>query len=168
MGNCIKYDVNHISITKMEKDNSNTDYLNTIEYRDTIPFVPPVSKGKVVKVYDGDTITIASKVDNLIDSPIYRFSVRLNGIDTPEIKGKTEEEKEIAKKARDDLSRMILGKIITLKNVETEKYGRLLAEVYFEETHINQWMIDNRYAVKYGGGTKQSPDNWKDYHENKI
>lgn len=160
MGNCVRYDVNN----KMDEINDN--YLQDIEYKDTIPFVPPVLQGKVIKIYDGDTITIASKIENLKDSLVYRFSVRLNGIDTPEIKGKNEDEKEIAKKARDSLSQLILGKIVTLKNVETEKYGRLLAELYLEDIHLNQWMLEKRYAVKYGGGTKNSPENWKKFHEN--
>lgn len=58
-----------------------------IKWEDTVEFKFPVPSGKVIKVYDGDTITIASKMpyDN---SPLYRFHVRLNGIDTPEIKGK--------------------------------------------------------------------------------
>lgn len=162
MGNCIKYDVNN----KMDEIKENDNYLQDIEYKDTIPFVPPVLQGKVIKVYDGDTITIASKIENLKDSLVYRFSVRLNGIDTPEIRGKNEDEKEIAKKARDSLSQLILGKIVTLKNVETEKYGRLLAELYLEDIHLNQWMLEKRYAVKYGGGTKNSPENWKKFHEN--
>jgi endonuclease YncB( thermonuclease family) len=64
------------------------------------------------------------------------------------------------------LSQLILGKIVNLKNVETEKYGRLLAELYLEDIHLNQWMLYKRYAVKYGGGTKNSPENWKKFHEN--
>ena len=32
--------------------------LTDVEYKDTVPFVPPVTGGRVVKVYDGDTITI--------------------------------------------------------------------------------------------------------------
>ena len=32
--------------------------LNNIEYMDTIPFIPTFSKCKVVKVYNGDTITV--------------------------------------------------------------------------------------------------------------
>ena len=55
-------------------------------WKDTIPFIPPISGGVVIKVYDGDTITIASKLPYK-KSPLYRFSVRLNGIDSPEIKG---------------------------------------------------------------------------------
>jgi endonuclease YncB( thermonuclease family) len=112
-------------------------------------FIPPLKGGKVIKVYDGDTITIAS----------------LNGIDTPEMKGKNEEEKEIAVKARDALSERIMGKEIRLENVQTEKYGRLLCEVYLGNDHLNKWMIDERYALKYDGGTKVIPKSWKNYHE---
>ena len=135
------------------------EYLQKIEYENTVPFVPPIVGGKVVKVYDGDTITIASKLPNTPE-PIYRFQVRLNGIDTPEIKGKTNAEKELAKKARDDLTNLIMGKLITLKNVTTEKYGRILADVYIGDINVSEWMIQRGYAVKYDGGTKLRPDEW--------
>ena len=55
-------------------------------WKDTMPFIPPISGGVVIKVYDGDTITIASKLPYK-KSPLYRFSVRMNGIDAPELKG---------------------------------------------------------------------------------
>jgi len=44
-----------------------------ITWNETIPFVPPITNGYVIKVYDGDTITIASKLP-YINSPLYRFS----------------------------------------------------------------------------------------------
>ena len=129
---------------------------------DTVPFVVPVSGGEVIKVYDGDTITIAAKMP-FKGSPLYRLPVRLNGIDTPEIKGKSEDEISVAKEARDALSALILHKNIVLKNVATEKYGRILADVYLDELHINKWLIDQRFAVKYDGGTKKSPESWVQY-----
>lgn len=135
------------------------DYLDKITYDNTIPFIPPITSGKVVKVYDGDTFTLAAKLPNT-DGPVYRFTVRLNGIDTPEIKGKTATEKELAKRARDALSSLMMNKIVILKNVETEKYGRLLAEVYVDDININNYMVDNKYAVKYDGGTKERPEEW--------
>jgi endonuclease YncB( thermonuclease family) len=135
------------------------DYLKDIEYNDTIGFVPPILVGKVIKVYDGDTITIASKLPNT-ENPIYRFSVRLNGIDSAEIKGKTANEKRLAFEARDRLHELIFGKMIHLKNISTEKYGRILADVYLDELHVNQWMLDNGLAVPYDGGTKQRPIEW--------
>lgn len=139
---------------------SKIDYLNAIEYKSTVPFVPPITYGKVIKVYDGDTITIASKLPN-IDNPIYRFSVRLSGIDSPEIKGKTNKEKELAIHARDALHQLIFGKIVFLKNIGTEKYGRILADVYLDDLNINEWMLKNNYAIEYDGGTKTRPSEWE-------
>ena len=135
------------------------NYLDSIEYKDTIPFVPSITSGKVIKVYDGDTITIAAKM-TYEGSPIFRFSVRLNGIDTPEIKTTSKPEKELAIIARDALSSKIMGKMITLKNVSLEKYGRLLADVYLDDLNLNKWLIENKYAVVYDGGTKHRPDEW--------
>lgn len=136
-------------------------YMNDkdIQYHDTIEFVPPISGGKVIKVYDGDTITIASRLP-YSESPLYRFHVRINGIDSPEIKGKSEHEKELAKKSRDALQLLILGKYVMIKRLETEKYGRILADVYLGELNIGDWMLQNNYAVKYNGGKKERPDTW--------
>ena len=143
-----------------KKDN---DYLNVpIKWEDTTPFTVPISGGQVIKVYDGDTITIAAKLQTR-NSPLYRFSVRLNGIDTPEIKGQSEDEKSVAKEARDALTAMILHKNIQLKNVTTEKYGRILADVYLDNLHINNWLVEQRFAVTYDGGTKLSPKSWVRY-----
>lgn len=124
-----------------------------IKWEDTVPFVFPIKGGQVIKVYDGDTITIASKLP-YDASPLYRLSVRLKGIDTPEIKGKTADEKQAAREARDVLSGLIMNKQIRLENVESEKYGRILADVYLGDLHINKWLIENRYAIAYDGGKK--------------
>jgi endonuclease YncB( thermonuclease family) len=126
-----------------------------ITWTETIPFKVPITNGYVLKVYDGDTITIASKLP-FENSPIYRFSVRLAGIDTPEIKGKTEKEKNMAKDAKNKLETMIMGKQILLKNINTEKYGRILADIYLEDIHINKWMIEQNLAIEYAGGKKTS------------
>jgi endonuclease YncB( thermonuclease family) len=127
--------------------------LHGASWKNSVSFIPPVSYGKVIKVYDGDTITIATK---LYYDPVtvYRFSVRLRGIDSAEIKGKTVEEKELAVIARDALIAKILGNMVELRNVGVEKYGRLLADVYLGDVCINGWMLENKYAVPYDGGTK--------------
>jgi hypothetical protein len=44
------------------------------KWKDTIEFVPPVSEGFVIKVYDADTLTIASRLP-YPESPLYRFQV---------------------------------------------------------------------------------------------
>jgi len=177
----------NILINKVDKKkakNNNVDdildindisYLNNIDYKDTIPFIPPIKYGKVIKVYDGDTLTIAAKLP-FDGSPIYRFSVRLAGIDSAEMRGGTANETEIAKVARDALHKLIFGKIVELRGNGKEKYGRLLADLYYNDgdgdgddngncknnvIHINQWMIDNGYAVSYDGGKKNRPPDWE-------
>jgi micrococcal nuclease len=134
-------------------------HLLDVDYKNTTKFVPPIEYGKVIKVYDGDTITIASTLPNST-LPIYRFSVRLRGIDSAEIKGSTETEKKLAIVARDALHGLINGKIVTLKNVDVEKYGRVLADVYLENLHVNQWLLNNNYAVPYDGGKKIRSEEW--------
>jgi endonuclease YncB( thermonuclease family) len=125
-------------------------------FSNTPEFIAMVPIGKVLKVYDGDTITIAGRIGNT--GNLYRFSVRLNGIDTPEIKGQTEGEKKIAAIARDFVAGKIMDKVVTLSNIEMEKYGRLLADVTFDKENIAQSLIKACLAVKYDGGTKASVD----------
>ena len=156
------YDDNNDNNTIDIFPNTNTlndDYLQNITYKDTIPFLVPITEGKVIKVYDGDTITVASKLPYEM-STIYRFSIRLRGIDAPEMKCKTNFEKILAIKSRDALSNMIMNKTVYVKNIGNEKYGRVLADVYLDNIHINKWMIDNKYAVHYDGGTKNRPPEW--------
>ena len=138
-----------------------SSYLDNIDYNDTVQFIPPITYGKVIKVYDGDTITIATRLPNTTE-PIYRFSVRFLGIDSPEIKGKTEKEKALAIVSRDNLEKLIMNKIVYLQNVSLEKYGRILADVYIGNIHVNNWLLKKGYAIKYDGGKKIIPNEWLD------
>ena len=135
-----------------------------IKWEDTIEFTFPITGGRVIKVYDADTITIASKLP-YDASPIYRLSVRLNGIDAPEIKGKgiSDEEKEAAKIAREFVYNLVFNKFVRLENIQSEKYGRILADVYVGDIHLNELLVKERYAVKYDGGTKKKPESWRRY-----
>ena len=79
---------------------------------------------------------------------------------TPEVKGKSVAERDLAKHAKAALNELLSGKIVELRNVANEKYGRILADVYVGDIHVNQWMITENFAVSYDGGKKQRPDNW--------
>ena len=160
----------------VQKPDINTNQINPltlsvsdIDFKDTVPFVPPVHGGYVVKVYDGDTITIATKLPiiPLDKQPVYRFSVRLNGIDTPEMKGSDDEEKECARRAKEFMIENVMNKQVKLEDVQLEKYGRLLATVISPDNkNMNELMVQKRYAVKYDGGTKICPKSWQRYYDN--
>jgi len=53
-------------------------------------------------------------------------------------------------------------KKVVLREISTEKYGRILANIYLVtetgEIFINKWMLSNGYAVPYDGKTKQQFD----------
>lgn len=150
---------------KDENGKDGNERRELVQYQHTIPFVPPVQGGWVVKVYDGDTITIASRLP-YAESPLYRFQVRLAGIDCPEMRGGTLHEKTLAIQSRDHLHGLIFQKWVTLKKGRTEKYGRLLADVYLGNLHINQWLLDNHLAVPYHGGKKVRPEEWDSEYSN--
>jgi endonuclease YncB( thermonuclease family) len=127
--------------------------LAAVQYTGTKPFVLTVDgqQGKVVKVYDGDTLTLAFFSHGVLS----RVQVRLLGIDTPEIKGKSDVEKDKAKMARQALTALVLNKVVTLRNTSMEtKWGRLLADVWVGNVHVNSYMIVEGHAIPYDGSTK--------------
>ena len=110
---------------------------------------------KCVSVYDGDTITVAIKFIEF--NKIYKFRIRLLGIDAPEIKSKNEDEKKKAVLVRDYLRSNVLDKIIKLKCEKFDKYGRLLAWVYLlnSDKSVNDILIEKKYAKPYDGGARE-------------
>ena len=130
-----------------------------------VPFVPPITSGKVIKVYDGDTITIVSKLP-YPESLLYKFRVRLARINAPELKTQELKTQELktqklktqelkapvsieALNSRDFLASMVLDKTVELKSVRTDKYGRILAEVYYDNINMSDLLLEKGYAVVY-------------------
>ena len=148
----------------------NSDNIpDNINCKDIPKYIPQINKGRVIKVYDGDTVTIVGRIKN--NPQLFKFSVRLNNIDCPEIKPKKnatdDTETLIANKAKDYVTNKILNKIIILENVNLDKYGRLLADVYYDGELINECLINKKLAVNYNGGTKKCPKNWQNYYNGK-
>jgi len=72
--------------------------------------------GKVVKVADGDTITI-------LTSDFSQVPIRLQGIDCPE---KAQDFGKVAKQFTSDL---VFGKIVKVEVVDSDRYGRAIGIV---------------------------------------
>jgi micrococcal nuclease len=128
--------------------------LRKLNLNNTEKFKPNIRLAKVIKVYDGDTVTIGTIMNN----NNYQFQVRLNRLDTPELKTKNEIEKKAGLFVRDKLIEKILYQVITINIIEYDKYGRLLAEIYLNDENINDWLLNNKYAVPYDGKTKETID----------
>lgn len=138
-----------------------------IKYEDTVSFIPNITSAQVIKVYDGDTFTIATKL-NKKQQHYYRFSVRVKGVDCPEMKTHNLNEKYVANIAKQRVTDLIMNKMVILKNIIYDKYGRICADVYFKvegvKYNLAHVLIAEHLGVEYFGKTKQSPSNWKTYY----
>ncbi len=86
---------------------------------------------KVVEVVDGDTFFIQN-----------RQPIRLYGVNAPEIGNCYSEE------SKNELTKMILGKEVRLTGLQTDRYGRVAADVHLKDgTYINLYMVKNGYTA---------------------
>jgi endonuclease YncB( thermonuclease family) len=108
-----------------------------------------VVQAKCVDVYDGDTAQFVFRLE--MNHPLYRYSCRMTGYNSAEIKGQSVEEKEKAKIARDALKGLILGRVVTLNIGKFDKYGRPLVSVLVDGQDVNAWMISGGYGAPYTG-----------------
>lgn len=137
MGNCI-------SDYKLSK--------RTLENTPFLTFTGKTFRGKVIDVYDGDTMTIAI----LYYGDYVCVRCRLEGIDCPEIRTKNAEEKEKGLKARNYVKDLLLNRIVTMVCSDNkDKYDRVLARLILGRTDISQHLIENGYGKPYDGGRKQ-------------
>ncbi|WP_421782592.1 thermonuclease family protein [Kiloniella litopenaei] len=106
----------------------------------------------VISVYDGDTFKAQA---HPWPGMTMAVSVRVNGVDTPEIRGKCDAEKQAAIAARDYV-RGVLGESVTLKNVKRGKYaGRVVADVYLTDGRsLTGLLIASGLGRSYDGGKR--------------
>jgi micrococcal nuclease len=133
-----------------------TDWTTVDKSVKSFTFEGRKCEGKVVSVYDGDTVKIVIPLTDKEPDRLYRWNCRLINIDTPELRTKNKKEKEFGKQVRDFLKEKILDKVVTVSCLDFDKYGRLLVELFINDESINNWLIDKGYAKKYDGG-KKSP-----------
>ena len=109
---------------------------------------------KYLRNYDADTITFdIPSVHPLLGKKI---SVRLRGIDTPEIRGKCSREKELAKRAQQMVENLLTkARRIDLQNTERGKYFRIVADVIVDGKSLTQYLLANKMGYPYMGGKKQ-------------
>ena len=106
-------------------------------------------KAKVNSIYDGDTIRVDIDLGFGI---IFRDqSLRLLGIDTPEIRGDEREQGLISRSFVAE--RIPVGSVVQIitKKDSKEKFGRYLATVYYGEElkNLNEELLQNGMAKPY-------------------
>ena len=132
-----------------------------------------IIKCRVCHVYDGDTIHIVINYKN----DIIRIVCILYGIDTPEIVSVDNKVKAYAARnrliqlvtdwtdielsnmesSRNHLFNDIISKnqkIIDVLLMDSDKYGRVLCNLYVDGQDINKILLNEGYCYEYFGGTK--------------
>lgn len=136
--------------------------------------------GRIVDVYDGDTVTIVLPVHG----SYYKYQARLEGIDTCEMKSADSENKKSAIKARNRLMQLCgldcaLDNPLTRKEIRAlldkqvtvvfatcgsfDKYGRLLLSLSKDKgtpsfAHV---LLNEKLAYAYQGDTKLTEEEQK-------
>ena len=119
----------------------------------------------IVSCYDADTCRVDLPRSAFNDDWAYELfghniPIRVEGIDTPEIHGKCQQEKDLAYEAR-DLVRGLLNNaqaiLLTIDNNSKEvrgKYFRIVGRLIADGQDISDLLIERQLAVLYDGGTK--------------
>lgn len=108
----------------------------------------------VTAVIDGDTLEVRARIWLGQD---VATRVRLLGVDTPEIHGKCDQEREAAQRAKAFVEAAVAGGRITLTNIQYGKYaGRVVAEVVLADGRsLAETLIEAGLARAYSGGKRQ-------------
>ena len=102
----------------------------------SLPLYADTVGGVVVRVADGDTITV-------LDDSKKQHKVRLVKIDAPE---KAQAYGQASKK---HLSSFVAGKAVTVEYEKKDQYGRILGEVFVGELNVNLQMVKDGMAWHY-------------------
>ena len=152
--------------SKCSDENSQHSQQPTLEQRlqaidiKTVPKVPLQNQftlARIEEVYDGDTVKI---IVLLSDTPL-RFSLRILGIDTPELKhgeGRLPEEHLAAVKVRDYVKSLFPTNIAKIRIHDWDKYGgRVLGDLFLPTgENVSEILIKCGWARPYHGEKKRS------------
>lgn len=105
-----------------------------------------VYNAKVINIVDGDTVDV--NVD-LGFNIFFKVRLRLNGINTPELKESDPVKREMANKAKARVAELIKDRDVIIESRKMDKYGRYLADIYVDSLHVNQQLISEGLAVSY-------------------
>lgn len=97
---------------------------------------PQTLTGRVVRVADGDTITV-------LDSSNTQYRIRLEGIDAPE------SHQAFGTQSKKSLSDMVFDREVTVVYQKTDQYGRLVGKITLDGKDINLEQVQAGMAWHY-------------------
>lgn len=114
---------------------------------------PDIQGVEFIRNYDGDTITV--NIKGWPDIIGKNISVRVLGVDTPEIRGECANEKAVALIAKYFVKKELTqANKIDIVSVSRGKYFRIVGDVVYDGKSLSEELISNGYGTPYDGGTK--------------
>ena len=110
---------------------------------------------EIESIYDGDTLRV--HIDLGFGVWLRKQSIRVSGIDTPEIRTRDSREKKYGYRARDRMRELLpVGEKFVLRTYSAtpDKYGRILGTVLVDGEPASAILIRERLAVYYHGQNK--------------
>lgn len=96
---------------------------------------PPSFNGKVIRVHDGDTLTV-----DFEGTPV---NVRLARIDAPELA------QDFGLQSRNRLKQLCLGQVVHIDSLSTDRNDRIIANVIDDGVCLNDHLVSEGLAWRY-------------------
>lgn len=110
---------------------------------------------EVTSIYDADNFTV--NIKSWPDIVGHHIPVRIKGIDAPEMSGQCAVEKFKARDAKQfAVAKLRDAKVIELRNIQRDKYFRLLADVYVDENNLAAALLKEGLVREYSGDKKNT------------
>jgi hypothetical protein len=105
-----------------------------------------------LKIYTGDTFVLATKIpffhETLETAPICKFTIHLDSVTAPI-------DKENGLITKEALIQKIEHQVVQLRDVSTDRHGKIYAKVFLAEENVNEWLVKNNYGVRSKNGKKR-------------
>jgi endonuclease YncB( thermonuclease family) len=120
---------NHVNFGEKIK---RTDFLNHIGVW-----------AKIVDVYDGDTFFAIFEMPH---QPICMHKIRLKKVDTPELNSNNPNKQIKSHQCKNMMKAMLLDKIVQLRLVGTDHFGRMIADVSINGMDVVEPLLQTKCA----------------------
>lgn len=117
-------------------------------------FTGPV-EASVLSVIDGDTVAVEA---HIWPGQTLRVSVRIRGVDAPELRGRCAAERRAAQRSRTALIGLVGTGRVRLVDISGDKYfGRVIADLVLPDgRHASATLLGEGLARAYAGAARRS------------
>ncbi len=129
-------------VIKLEGEKKNTEYHATpYQSSSSVEHIKKIITGTVVRVTDGDTITIKTLNG--------KEKIRFAQIDAPETSHFGSKSQPYGKEAGVYLKQLVMNKTVKVEIETIDQYGRNVGTVYLGNNNINRELVKNGLAWVY-------------------